>query len=124
MNTNRPMNLELTSLKFPAMAIASILHRLSGLALFILLPYVLYWLQFSLSSKENYAIAANLKDAWFHKALFFIFLASLIYHLLAGIRHILMDMGLGEHLATARRSAIAVIAIAFILTAFVGLWLC
>lgn len=124
MNTNRPMNLDLTSLKFPAMAIASILHRLSGIALFALLPYLLYWLQYSLHSSQNFIDVMHLKDAWLHKGLLFIFLASLIYHLLAGVRHILMDVGFGEHLAASRRSAIAVIVLALILTAFIGLWLC
>ena len=123
-NNNRPIHLDLGSMRFPPMAIASILHRLSGLALFVLLPYMLYLLHNSLYSARDYAATLQMLQSSVHKGLIFIFMAALIYHLLAGIRHILMDMGFGEHLHAGRRSAVTIIILALILTILAGLWLC
>ncbi len=123
-NNNRPIHLDLGSMRFPPMAIASILHRLSGLALFILLPYMLYLLHNSLYSARDYATTLEMLQSPLHKGLILIFMAALIYHLLAGIRHILMDIGFGEHLRAGRRSAVTIIILALILTILAGLWLC
>jgi succinate dehydrogenase cytochrome b subunit len=122
-NTNRPVNLELSTMRFPIMAITSILHRLSGIGIFILLPYMLCLLHCSLTSEKNFsALQRSLQSPW-HKVLILIFLAAMIYHLCAGIRHILMDIGYGEHVQSGRRSAAAVIVIAAILTLLAGVWL-
>ena len=51
------------------------------------------------------------------------FSTALIYHVLAGFRHMAMDIGLGEGLVTARRSAIVVIALAIVLTISLGVWI-
>ncbi len=54
-NKKRPINLDLSSLKFPPMAIASILHRVSGVLIFLLFPFVLFILGCSLQSEESFA---------------------------------------------------------------------
>ncbi|MCC5792007.1 MAG: succinate dehydrogenase, cytochrome b556 subunit [Legionellaceae bacterium] len=123
MKNHRPMNLDLMTMKFPAMAIASILHRLSGIGLFLLFPYILYLLQGSLASRQSFADTITLLHSPLHKALVWVFMAALLYHLLAGIRHLVMDMGWGEQLSTARRSALMTMVMAFILTLIAGVWL-
>jgi succinate dehydrogenase / fumarate reductase cytochrome b subunit len=122
-NKKRPVNLDLGSLKFPPMAIVSILHRISGIVLFILLPVMLYILGNSLQSEEVFAQTKTMLINPYYKLVLWAFTAALIYHVLAGIRHLIMDMGFGEHLTTGRRSAILVIALSVILTIFLGIWL-
>ncbi len=122
-NHQRPVNLDLGSLKFPPMAIASILHRISGLVLFLLLPFMLYLLNTSLESPSSFNHLQTLLTTPYYKLILWAFSAAFIYHLLAGFRHMLMDIGFGEQLAIARRSAITVIMLAIILTIILGIWI-
>jgi len=122
-NQKRPVNLDLATLKYPPMAIVSILHRLSGIALFLLLPLILYYLSLSLHNEQSYIDLQQLFTQPLHKLLLWIFGAALIYHMLAGIRHLIMDLGYGEGLESGRRSAIFVIAVAAILTILLGIWI-
>ena len=123
MNHKRPVNLNLATMKYPSMAIASILHRISGLVLFILMPVMLYFLSKSLVSAESYEQLQISLNRTCCKWLLWAFSSALIYHVLAGIRHMIMDFGLGEHLAAARRSANLVIILAIILAIFLGIWI-
>lgn len=123
MNKKRPVNLDLGTLKFPAMAIASILHRISGMVLFLLLPLLLYFLYLSLDNEESYTNLQGILQSPYNKFLLWVFIAALIYHLLAGIRHLLMDVGIGEHLEEGRRSAIFVIGCSVVLTILAGIWI-
>jgi succinate dehydrogenase / fumarate reductase cytochrome b subunit len=122
-NKKRPINLDLSSLKYPPMAIASILHRISGLVLFLLLPLILFILDLSAHSEESFAQMKIMLTRPCYKLLIWAFAAALIYHVLAGIRHMLMDLGFGEHLCAARRSAVFVISMAIIVTIFLGIWI-
>lgn len=123
MKQKRPINLDLTSLSYPPMAIASILHRISGLILFLLFPVMLYWLHLSLHSEASFhALQLNLATPY-SKLIRWIFTTALIYHALAGIRHLVMDMGFGEGLHAGRKSAVAVLFLAVILTILSGIWI-
>lgn len=123
MNKKRPINLELGTLTFPSMAIASILHRISGIVLFLLLPFMLCLLDLSLLSDESFAHLQVLLTSPYYKIAIWVFLTALGYHLFAGIRHLLMDCGIGEHLPQGSYSAIAVIVCSVILTFLLGIWL-
>ncbi|AUH71681.1 succinate dehydrogenase, cytochrome b556 subunit [Legionella sainthelensi] len=123
MNKKRPVNLDLVSLKYPPMAIASILHRISGVVLFLLLPIMLFILGQSVQSEETFLHVKNLLSQSCYKMVVWAFGTAMIYHLLAGIRHLLMDIGFGEHLNAGRNSAILVIALTVILTIFLGIWI-
>ncbi len=105
------------------MAIASILHRISGLALFLLFPIVLYYLELSLASPASFIHLQSTLSGIGAKLILWAFSAALIYHLLAGIRHLIMDAGYGEHLDSGRKSAIFVIIAAIILTLLLGFWI-
>jgi succinate dehydrogenase / fumarate reductase cytochrome b subunit len=103
------------------MAIASILHRLSGILLFLLFPWMLYLLNRSLISEVDFQATRMLLTAPLAKFFLWAFLSALIYHLIAGIRHICMDLGWGEGLAAGRRSSLAVIVLSAILIIFLGI---
>ena len=123
MNKKRPVNLDLGSMKFPPMAIASILHRISGVVLFILLPVMIYLLGQSLQSEIAFnQLKMNLTSPCY-KLVLWGFSAALAYHILAGLRHIIIDLGFGEHLCVSRRSAILVIALAVLATIVLGIWI-
>ena len=105
------------------MAIASILHRLSGMVLFLLLPFMLYFLNESLDSETSFRHLLVTFECVYSKLLLWAFSTALVYHLLAGVRHMLMDVGCGESLLAARRSAVGVIAMAVMGTVFLGVWI-
>ncbi len=123
MNSKRPINLDLASLKFPPMAIASILHRISGVLLFLLLPLILYMLNLSLKSTGSFSELHDFLVSPVSKLALWIFLSSLVYHVLAGVRHIISDFGVGEDLETARRGALVVIILATLITLLLGIWI-
>lgn len=123
MNNQRPVNLDLASLKYPATAIVSILHRITGILLFLLMPVMLYLLNSSLHSEASFiALHEQLSNpCW--KLVLWVSAAAMVYHLIAGIRHLLMDLGLGESLSVARKTAVGVILLAVLSTIFLGVWI-
>lgn len=123
MNKKRPVNLDLRTVKFPITAIASILHRISGFLLFFFIPVLLWLLQSSLRSSTSFE---HISQCLANPVLAFIiwgFVAALIYHLLAGIRHLFMDIGIGETLSGAKFGVTVVFVIAIILIVLMGVWL-
>lgn len=126
MKSNRPVNLDLgqvlaVNLKNPV-AIASILHRVSGVVVFLLIPVLLYLLQQSLQSEQSFnELKDGLANCFAWRALVWVALAGLIYHLFAGCKHLLADFGIGETLEYGRLFAVLTIMAAglFILLAFV-----
>lgn len=119
----RPINLDLKSLRFPPMAIVSILHRISGVVLFLFLPFMLCYLGTSLQSSEAFDVVKADLSHPLGKILMFVFLAAWIYHVIAGIRHMLMDLGVGESLAAGRWSAVLVLSVAVLSILSLGAWL-
>ncbi|MFA5958898.1 MAG: succinate dehydrogenase, cytochrome b556 subunit [Tatlockia sp.] len=123
MNKKRPINLNLATIQFPVMAIVSILHRISGLILFLLFPWILYLASQSLTNADSFLQTHDLLQHPLSKLLSWAFGSALIYHLLAGIRHLIMDLGYGEQVCQGRRSAIAVITLTVILDLLLGIWI-
>ena len=125
MTTQRPapVYLNLLRIRFPAGAITSIAHRISGVLLFLSLPFQIYLLDLSLQGPLGFdKTLATLHNGWF-KAGFTLIVWSLLHHLLSGIRFLLIDTGRGVSLQQARRSARLVNVIAPLMTlACVG-WL-
>ena len=79
------------------MAITSILHRISGIVLFLGLPALLYMLQQSLSSEAGFAELKQCLAAGWAKFGLWLLLAAVAFHVIAGVRHLIMDLG---HLET------------------------
>ena len=106
---NRPKNLNLFTIHLPINAVVSILHRASGVGLFLALPLVLLALQYSVGSPESYAILTNLFDTWFIKLLLIGLYWAFFHHFFAGIRHLLQDIHWMTSLQKARFSGKAVL---------------
>ena len=94
----RPVNLSIPTIHLPVTATVSILHRVSGVILIGGFAVFLYLLHFSLASPSDFAKAAHLMTLFPCKLVIWGLLAALIYHICAEIRHLLMDMGIGESL--------------------------
>ena len=93
---NRPVNLELTTIKFPITALASISHRVTGVLLFVSSVLLVWALDASLASEESFNQLVALLSNTGAKAALWAFLVIFSYHALAGIRHLIMDAGIGE----------------------------
>ena len=124
MKKERPKHLDLRVIKQPLPAIASILHRISGAGLFLMLPFLIYLLELSLDSDLGFAIF----KAWVAHPLVKLVLLGLLWaflhHFCMGIRILLLDLNMGTDLQPARASAKAVLAVSLVLTAILGvkLW--
>ncbi len=123
MNDKRPVNLDLSTIKFPVTAIVSITHRVTGVAIFLALPILLWMLDRSLASPESFADLKELMTSPLVKLVVWAILAVLLYHLVAGIRHLVMDAGVGETLEGGQRGAKLVFIISVVLILLVGGWI-
>jgi succinate dehydrogenase / fumarate reductase cytochrome b subunit len=122
--SKRPVNLALHTLTFPPMAIASILHRISGIVLFLLFPCMLYFWQMSLQSPERFSELRVMFDCPWLRLLVWSFGSALIYHAIAGIRHLLSDLDVGDRLPLARWTAYGAIGLSVMLMLCLGMLLC
>ena len=123
MKSNRPINLPLSQViavnsKSP-IAMASILHRVSGIVLFLLVPVMLYILQTSLSSAEGFAAVF---DNIILKLVAWVFVAATAYHFVMGVKHLLADVGMNEEFNSGRMAAIISFVIAAVLIVASFIW--
>ena len=97
---NRPVYLNLLAIDLPIIGISSILHRVSGFALFLIFIIAVWMLDRSLSSEEEFLKLLNdLKSLVLLKVIFYLFLVGIVYHSLIGVKKIISDFfGIGEDL--------------------------
>jgi succinate dehydrogenase / fumarate reductase, cytochrome b subunit len=120
MDRTRPKYLDLTKIRMPVTAVVSILHRISGLGLFVLLPFLLYLLHQSLASPDSYV---RYRAAIAHPLVKLVLIGLLwafLHHTLAGIRFLALDVHYGVELQPARTNARVVLVAALLLTAILG----
>ncbi|WP_033416774.1 succinate dehydrogenase, cytochrome b556 subunit [Hahella ganghwensis] len=122
MNSKRPVNLDLTKFHFPLPAITSILHRISGVIIFVAIAFLLWGLDMSLESEQSFNSLLAVLDGFLAKLILWGILAALAYHFVAGIKHLVMDAGIGEDLEGARLFAKIVIAASVVLIVLAGVW--
>ncbi|CAG9296631.1 succinate dehydrogenase, cytochrome b556 subunit [Celerinatantimonas diazotrophica] len=118
---SRPVNLQLQSIRLPVNAVASILHRISGVVIFFALAILLSLLAKSLGSADGFAMVASWFDSFFVKLIIWLISAVFCYHLVFGIRHMIMDCGYWEELASANSSARICLIVALVLVILMGI---
>ncbi len=123
MKKNRPVNLDLMTIRMPINAIVSILHRISGVFIFLAIPMLLWMFQLSVSSQLGFAQLQECLTSPLSKLVMWGVLSAFIYHLVAGIRHLIMDMGIGEEKQSGRLAAKISLAISIVLIVALGVWL-
>ncbi|MDH0896201.1 MULTISPECIES: succinate dehydrogenase, cytochrome b556 subunit [unclassified Pseudomonas] len=122
-NSQRPVNLDLRTIKLPITAYTSILHRVSGVILFLGIVIVLFALDKSLASEEGFAEVQACLASPLAKLIIWGLLSALLYHLVAGVRHLIMDLGVGESLEGGKLGSKIVIAVSVVIIVLAGVWI-
>nr|WP_178131967.1 succinate dehydrogenase, cytochrome b556 subunit [Pseudomonas sp. C2B4] len=121
--SQRPVNLDLRTIKLPITGVTSFLHRVSGIILFLGLGFMLYALGKSLGSEEGFADVKATLTSPLAKFVAWGLLSALLYHLVAGVRHMIMDMGIGETLEGGTLGSKIIIAVSAVLIILAGVWI-
>ena len=111
-----PKNLNLFTIRLPVTALVSILHRMSGLALFIFMPFLSIVFINSLLSNALFDEIFTKLTKFPSNLIFYLMIWGMIHHLIAGLRHILLDMQIGNDLIVARLSSKTVLTLSLIFT--------
>jgi succinate dehydrogenase / fumarate reductase cytochrome b subunit len=122
MTKQRPKHLALNEIRLPLAGFASILHRVSGAGLFLMLPLLIWLLQLSLGSTQGSAeMFAAVTGNWLVKLILLGLIWAFLHHFCMGIRILLIDIHVGVEKEQARSSAMTVMVVSLALTAIFGL---
>ena len=120
----RPKFLALHQIRLPLPGIVSILHRVSGAGLFLMLPLLLWLFDRRLGSPVAYDAYRDVVSNPLVKIVLFGLRWAYLNHFCAGIRFLLLDVHVGVDLEPARRSSMVVLIVSIVLTLAIGvaLW--
>jgi succinate dehydrogenase / fumarate reductase cytochrome b subunit len=122
MTKQRPKHLALNEIRLPLAGFASILHRISGAGLFLMLPLLIWLLQLSLGSTQGSAqMFAAITGNWLVKLILLGLTWAFLHHFCMGIRILLIDIHVGVEKQQAHNSAMTVMVVSLALTAILGL---
>ncbi len=118
---------QIVGYRLPPAGIVSILHRVSGVLMFLLLPFVVWMLDSSLTSEISYDAFTNIFaagfgviPAWFVKLVVLGLLWAYLHHFIAGVRHLWMDATHSVSKAQGHSSAVVTLALSVALTLVLG----
>ncbi len=117
---NRPFFLNLIKIRLPITGFVSIFHRISGLLLFLAIPFSVYLLDLSLSSKSGFNKAVDILNNTCLQLISLLLLWSIVHHVIAGIRFLLLDFDIGIEKKQATRFAWGVFMIDVIVFVFLS----
>lgn len=120
LSKQRPKFLNLAEIRLPLPGFASILHRISGAGLFLMLPLLIWLFQLSLGSAESFETLKAVTGNPLVKLILFGLLWAFLHHFCMGIRILLIDIHVGVEKPAARSSAKAVLVVSLALTAILG----
>jgi succinate dehydrogenase / fumarate reductase cytochrome b subunit len=107
---------DLRNYRLPLPGVVSILHRLSGVLMFLALPFVLCLFDRSLRSADAYDTMVRFLHGWFIRLVLLALAWAVLHHACAGVRFLLLDVHIGTERAAARSSANIVLVISLALT--------
>ena len=111
MTDNRPVYLNLFKIRLPTTGIVSFAHRVSGVFLFLAIPFSIYLLDLSVTSAQGFEHSMQLLQRPVIQIILLILAWSLVHHFLAGIRYLFLDFDIGIDKAGSNKSAWSVIVI-------------
>ena len=117
-------NIHITQLmhyRQPAAGMVSIFHRVSGALMFLLLPFILYLFEQSITSEISFAHLQAYVSHWLVKLAILALSWAYLHHFCAGIRHLIMDAHIGLTKEGSKKSAVVVFAVSLPLALLVGL---
>jgi len=112
---------QIVGYRLPAPGMVSIMHRVSGALMFLLLALVIWLLELSLGSELSFVRLKDVAAQWWAKLIFLVLVWALLHHLAAGIRYLLLDLHVGIEKAASVKSALAVFAVSLPLTLLAAL---
>ncbi len=123
MKDKRPVNLDISTIRLPIAAFASITHRISGVIVFLGIAGLLCLLDVSLTSEEDFNSVRTAALSPLVRLLLWGVLSALAYHLVAGVKHLLLDLGIGESKEGGPRGAQITLIVSILLIAALGVWI-
>ncbi|MEW9805828.1 succinate dehydrogenase, cytochrome b556 subunit [Mesorhizobium sp. ZMM04-5] len=115
----RPLSPHLTVYRWPITMTMSILHRVTGGALYFGTLLVAWWLVAAAASESYFEFVNSIFGSWIGRLILFGYTWALVHHLLGGVRHLVWDTGAGLEKHTASRIASATVAGSVVLTALI-----
>jgi succinate dehydrogenase / fumarate reductase cytochrome b subunit len=118
----RPVNLDIGTIKLPLAAIASITHRISGVVVFVGIALLLCLFDLSLADAEAFAEVRAIGNDPLFKLVLWALLSALVYHMVAGVKHLVLDLGIGETKEGGPLAARLVVIVSAVLIVALGVW--
>lgn len=122
MKDHRPKNLDLATIHMPITAIASILHRITGVMLFVAVGFLVWALSLSLESRQGFDQTVAIMTHPLAKLITWGILSLVIYHLFAGIKHLIMDAGFAETKEGGPLAAKITLVLTVVVIVLMGIW--
>ncbi|MDG2089778.1 MAG: succinate dehydrogenase, cytochrome b556 subunit [Gammaproteobacteria bacterium] len=123
MKDKRPVNLDITTISLPLAGYTSFLHRVSGIIVFVGIAFLLWAFDMSLSSEEGFDQLKEISGSFIAEFILWGILSALAYHIVAGVKHLLMDSGIGETKEGAPIGAKITIVVSSVLIIALGVWI-
>ena len=111
MTDNRPVYLNLFRIRLPTTGIVSFAHRVSGVFLFLAIPFSIYLLDLSVTTAQGFEHSMQMLQRPVMQVILLILAWALVHHFLAGIRYLFLDFDIGIDKAGSNKSAWSVIII-------------
>lgn len=122
MKDHRPKNLDLATIHMPIAAITSILHRITGVMLFVALGFLIWALRMSLESRQGFDQTVAIMTHPLAKLITWGILSLVVYHLFAGIKHLVMDAGFAETKEGGPMAAKITLGLSIFVIIMMGVW--
>ena len=123
MKDKRPVNLDISTIHFPLAAITSVLHRISGVIVFVGVAILLWMFDMSLSSEEGFNALRECSESALFKFVVWAILSALAYHMVAGVKHLILESGLGETKEGVAIAAKLIVVVSALLITALGVWI-
>ena len=121
MDNNNPLSPHIQIYSWHISSLVSISHRITGIINILVITLICFWVAFLLLGENNYEIVKIFLQSFFGKFLAIGIIWSFSFQILAGIRHLLMDLGYGFELKISKISGLIVIFGSFTLTILIYL---
>ena len=119
--------LQIMKYRLPPAGIVSILHRVSGVLMFVLMPFIIWMFDTSLTSEISYAQfsavfagGVGFVPGWFFKGVALGLIWAYLHHFIAGVRHLWMDATHAVTLEFGHTSALVTLGLSVVLTLLLG----
>ena len=123
MKNKRPVNLDISTIRLPLAAWTSIAHRVSGIIVFAGIAILLWLLETSLTSETSFNEIRTVGMSPIARFLIWGVLSALAWHMVAGVKHLFMDAGIGESREGGPRGAKITIVVSLVLIVLLGVWI-